>query len=157
MNHARSISALALTGALLLVSPGAATAKITESDDRGSGSSTSAQPWRLDVNEETGAVTRVPDWYASGAGTSARTGTDSGAARNDIGPISEPASRPDVGAARNDVGPAAPAEPRTTPVTTGVDTGLVVGWTAAAAAAASAFIAAVMFLRRRRENLAHPA
>ena len=138
MNHARSISALALTGALLLASPGAATAKITESDDRGSGTSTATQPWRLDVNEETGAVTRVPDWYASGAGTSARTGTDSGAARNDIGP-------------------AAPAEPRTTPVTTGVDTGLVVGWTAAAAAAASAFIAAAMFLRRRRDNLAHPA
>lgn len=157
MNDKLRILALTMASALLFLTPGPASAQITESDDR-PGGSTSVQHWRLDVNEATGVVARVPDWYTTGvaAEMAARTGTDIGAARNDIGSVPDPAGRPDIGAARNDIGPAAPAEPQTTPVTAEVEPGQVIGWTAAGIAAGSALVAAAMFLRRRREHLAHP-
>ena len=191
MNHARSSSALVLAGTLLVLSPGAATAKTTETDGPGSGSGSAITQWRLDVDESTGNVQRIPEWYG-GAGLAgraeARTGGDEAGSGSGSGssaydhwsiPAAEaerdeaflrhwgvdPGDLPgtasgsgntDLGAARNDIGPAAPAapaEPATTPITTGIDTDLVVGWTAAAVAAASLGIAAAMFLRRRRQHL----
>lgn len=105
-------------------------------------------------------VTESGDTYTK---MTARTSTDGaavdeGAARNDIGTISKPADRVDVGALRNDVGPVAPAEPETSPVSTGgIDPDQVIGWTAAGVGAAAALLAGGMFLRRRHGHLVHPA
>ncbi len=146
MNHVRSVSALVLTCALLVLSPGAAGAKVTETDGAEAGSNASSAYDHRSIpaaEAERDAALRA-HWGLDRTefglqGTTGNTGNT------------------DVGAARNDIGPAAPAEPETTPVTTGIDTGLVAGWTAAAVAVASSFIAAAMFLRRRREHLVRHA
>lgn len=138
MKHARSIPALLLTCVLLVLSSGGASAKITESDDPGTGSGSSYDRYSVPAVETERDAALLRHWGLDPQGF----GTAAGGAGDT-----------DVGAARNDIGPAAPAEPETTPVTTGVDGDQVIGWSAAGLALLAALIAGALFLRRRHDHL----